>query len=50
MERFKNSEQFKAFIKKEARRLDISVPNAYSTFISRTFLEKKKKKILREAF
>ncbi len=44
MERFKNSEQFKAFIKKEARRLDISVPNAYSTFISRTFLEKLAKK------
>ena len=40
MERFKNSDQFKAFIKKEARRLNISVPNAYSTFISRTFLEK----------
>lgn len=44
MERFKNSDQFKAFVKKEAKRLDISVPNAYSTFISRTFLEKLVKK------
>ena len=40
MERFKNTDQFKAFIKKEARRLNISIPNAYSTFISRSFLEK----------
>lgn len=44
MERFRNSEQFKAFIKKEARRLEISIPSAYSTFISRTFLEKLAKK------
>lgn len=40
MERFRNTNQFKAFIKKEAARLNISVPNAYSTFISRSFLEK----------
>lgn len=40
MERFRNTNQFKAFIKKEASRLNISVPNAYSTFISRSFLEK----------
>lgn len=44
MERFKNSDQFKAFIKKEAKRLNISIPNAYSTFISRTFLEKLSRK------
>ena len=40
MERFRNTNQFKAFIKKEAARLNISIPNAYSTFISRSFLEK----------
>ena len=40
MDRFRNSDQFKAFIRKEAKRLNISVPNAYSTFISRSFLEK----------
>lgn len=44
MERFRNSEQFKAFIKKEAKRLNISIPNAYSTFLSRSFLEKLSKK------
>jgi len=44
MERFRNSEQFKAFIKKEARRLNVSIPNAYSTFLSRSFLEKLSKK------
>ena len=44
MERFRNSEHFKAFIKKEAKRLNISIPNAYSTFLSRSFLEKLSKK------
>lgn len=44
MERFRNSEQFKAFIKKEAKRLNVSIPNAYSTFLSRSFLEKLSKK------
>lgn len=44
MERFRNSEQFKAFIKKEAKRLNISIPNAYSTFLSRSLLEKLSKK------
>ena len=44
MERFRNSEQFKAFIKKEAKRLNISIPNTYSTFLSRSFLEKLSKK------
>lgn len=44
MDRFRNSEQFKAFIKKEAKRLNISIPNAYSTFLSRSFLEKLSKK------
>lgn len=44
MDRFRNSDQFKAFIRKEAKRLNISVPNAYSTFISRSFLEKLSKK------
>ena len=44
MVRFRNIDQFKAFIKKEAARLNISVPNAYSTFISRTFLEKLSKR------
>lgn len=44
MERFRNSEQFKAFIKKEAKRLNVSIPNAYLTFLSRSFLEKLSKK------
>lgn len=40
MQEFKNSDQFKSFMKYEAKRLNISVSNAYSTYISRTFLQK----------
>ncbi len=40
MQYFNNSNQLKAFIKKEADRLGISVPNAYTTYFSRLFLEK----------
>lgn len=40
MQEFKNSDQFKSFMKHEAKRLNISVSNAYSTYISRTFLQK----------
>lgn len=37
---FRNLDQFKAFMKKEAARLDISVNAAYSTYFSRKLLEK----------
>jgi len=40
MIKFKNENQFKAFIKKEAERLDISMINAYKTFVARTLLER----------
>ena len=36
---FKNSNQLKSFMKKEAERLGFSVSNAYSTFFARTFLQ-----------
>jgi len=37
---FRNHDQMKAYFKKEAKRLNISVNNAYNTFIARTFLQK----------
>lgn len=40
MQTFTNSNQLKAFMKKEANRLGISINNAYSTYISRLFLER----------
>lgn len=40
MREFKNANQLKSFIKKEAERLNISVGNAYSTYISRCILER----------
>ena len=40
MQTFKNSQSFRAFMKKESERLGISIQNAYSTYTSRTFLEK----------
>ena len=40
MQTFKNSQSFRAFMKKEADRLGISIQNAYSTYTSRLFLEK----------
>lgn len=40
MQSFKNSNQMKAFMKKEAKRLNINIHNAYSTFIARSFLER----------
>ncbi len=40
MMEFKNKDQFKAFMKKEANRLNMSSPNAYHTFYARKLLEK----------
>lgn len=37
---FKNSNQLKSFMKKEAARLDISISNAYHTFAARKLLER----------
>ena len=37
---FNNSDKMKAFMRKEALRLNISINNAYSTYISRTILER----------
>lgn len=37
---FRNSDQLKAFMKKESRRLNISISNTYHTFVARQFLEK----------
>ena len=37
---FKNKEQFKAFMRKEAARLNMSAPNTYHTFYSRLLLER----------
>jgi len=36
----KNSNQLKAFLKKESKRLDISIPNVYHTFVARAVLER----------
>ncbi len=40
MQHFSNSNQLRSFMKKESDRLGISIRNAYSTYISRLFLEK----------
>ena len=40
MQRFRNSNQFRAFMKKESDRLGIGINNAYTTFMSRVLLEK----------
>lgn len=40
MQSFHDSNQFRAFMKKEASRLGLSVPNAYTTYISRILLQK----------
>ena len=37
---FKNNNQMKSFMKKEANRLNISVTNAYITFVARNLLER----------
>lgn len=37
---FKNSNQMKSFMKKEARRLNVNIHKVYSTFVARSFLEK----------
>ena len=37
---FRNSNQLKAFLKKESKRLDISLNNTYHTFVARQLLEK----------
>ncbi len=36
----RNSNQLKSFLKKESKRLDISIPNVYHTFVARAVLEK----------
>lgn len=36
--RFNNSDQLKAFLKKESKRLNISITNVYNTFFAREFL------------
>ena len=40
MREFKNSDQMKAFMRKESKRLNISINNIYNTFIARTVLER----------
>ena len=40
MMEFKNSNQMKAFMKKESERLNMSISNVYHTFIARRLLEK----------
>lgn len=40
MDRFTNSNQMKAFMKKEAKRLNISIGNVYHTFVARCFLKR----------
>lgn len=40
MQNFSNSNQFRAYMKKESDRLGISINNAYTTFFSRILLEK----------
>lgn len=41
---FKNSNQMKAFMKKESKRLNMSISNVYHTFLARELLEKVSKK------
>ena len=40
MQQFRNSDQFRSFMKKEAIRLNLGIDSAYNTFVSRCFLEK----------
>lgn len=40
MERFRNSDQMRAFMKKESKRLGIGIKNTYITFVAREFLKK----------
>lgn len=40
MQQFKNTNQFRSFMKKEAVRLNLGIRNTYNTFVSRCFLEK----------
>ena len=40
MNQFSNTDQFKAFLKKESKRLNISITNVYNTFTARCFLER----------
>jgi predicted nucleotidyltransferase component of viral defense system len=40
MKQFTDSNQLKAFMKKESARLEISIPNVYHTFMARRLLEK----------
>ena len=40
MKKFSNTDQLRSFIKKESNRIGISIANAYTTFVSRAFLEK----------
>lgn len=40
MQHFSNSNQLRSFMKKESERLGISIKNAYTTYLSRLFLEK----------
>lgn len=40
MQNFRNSDQFKSFMKKEAKRLNINISNVYSTFVARSFLQR----------
>ena len=40
---FKDNNQFKSYMKKESKRLNIDIKNTYTTYISRRLLEKLKK-------
>lgn len=40
MQEFKNSNQIKSFMKKEANRLNVNIHKVYSTFVARNFLER----------
>ena len=40
MVEFRNSNQMKAYMKKEAERLDMNIGGVYTTFVARNFLEK----------
>ena len=40
MLKFKDNNQFKSYMKKEAKRLNINIHNAYSTYMARRLLER----------
>ena len=44
MIQFKNSNQMKAFMKKEAARLNIDIRNIYTIFVARCILERLSKR------